>query len=619
MLRTLKTLLFTAALVASTALAAQADLLAVGPINLQNGFPLWWQDQNGTQVGICLEANCVPGAPPVVGNAFSQQIGFGAEAFWWGAAADLTNPVGVVLFELAMEAAFLTEDPAPGDQLPFVRLRARADAEAVGTYIITYPFGTLTVNVDAVGAGLEINETIDIPGTAVNIPPFSGALATGAPPVVADATQNGVSVFFSGVNPAPPAGFMGVLGAASTVAGIADPTVTIAGPAGAFGAVSTLTNNGLWDVTGKLFIPGVNVAPVAHPDLASTGIATPVTINVTANDLDVVVAGVNDHGINPRAVALGSDTVNLINNAIGATRSIPTAKGGTATLNADSTITYNPPPTLSGVDSFQYLVQDTGGLVASSSAIVTVEQATAQAAFRPKLQKWDISGTSSVSALTTTDAAANPVLFTNLAGVQEVPPRASAGTGDASVTLRPGADTILGTADDLIDYTLTYTGLVAVQQSHIHSGPVGANGPVNVFLCTNIGAPPTVTAPPACPATAGTVTGTLAAADFIAAGAVTTFPELIAAIQAGNTYVNVHTVAFGGGEIRGQLGRNVVAAFSGPNTASPVLGIAAVPPLAGQSSTWTLPEKLSALPSADRTVTIQTSAGNIVTVPLRLK
>jgi hypothetical protein len=224
-----------------------ADLVAVGPINLQNGFPLWWQDQNQTQVEICLVGNCPLGAPVVGGNPFSQQIGFGAEAFWWAAGANLVNPVGVGLFELAMEAAFLTEDPAPGDQLPFVRLRARFDVQQTGTYTITYPFGTLTVDVPVAADG--INVTIDIAGTATDTPPFAGALATGVPPVVA-VSQHGVSIFFSALDPLPPAGFMGVPGAASTVDGGVgfDPTVTITGPAGAFGAVNTLTNNGLWDV-----------------------------------------------------------------------------------------------------------------------------------------------------------------------------------------------------------------------------------------------------------------------------------------------------------------------------------------------------------------------------------
>ena len=61
-----------------------------------------------------------------------------------------------------------------------------------------------------------------------------------------------------------------------------------------------------------------------------------------------------------------------------------------------------------------------------------------------------------------------------------------------------------------------------------------------------------------CPAAGGTITGTItpvdvgagAAAQGIAAGE---FVELVRAIRAGVTYVNVHTEIRTGGEIRGQL------------------------------------------------------------------
>jgi hypothetical protein len=317
------------------------------------------------------------------------------------------------------------------------------------------------------------------------------------------------------------------------------------------------------------------------------------------------------------------------------------------TKNTDGTVTYQPLATFSGIDSFPYVIQDTGGCISgqidcspaalgipappavapapqlpvSALAIVAVEQTTAKAAFRPKIQKWEIKGTSSIADLKATDAAGNPVLFTKLVGAQEVPPHVSAGSGDVSVTLRPGVDTLLGTADDLIDYTLSYAGLTGATQSHIHSGPVGANGPPAVFLCSNT-AGGTV---PACPATGGTVTGTLAVANLIPGAipvggtAAATFAQLITDIMAGFTYVNVHTTTFAGGEIRGQIGRNVVAVHAGATTAAPVLGVTAVPPLTAQTSAWSLPAKIVGLPSADRTVTIQTSAGSTMTVPLKLK
>jgi CHRD domain len=83
------------------------------------------------------------------------------------------------------------------------------------------------------------------------------------------------------------------------------------------------------------------------------------------------------------------------------------------------------------------------------------------------------------------------------------------------------------------------------------------NGGVSVFLCSNAPAPPVPT--PLCPATGGSVSGTLAAADVIGPAGQGIEPgeidELIDAIGAGATYVNVHTNDFPGGEIRGQIGR----------------------------------------------------------------
>jgi hypothetical protein len=77
-----------------------------------------------------------------------------------------------------------------------------------------------------------------------------------------------------------------------------------------------------------------------------------------------------------------------------------------------------------------------------------------------------------------------------------------------------------------------------------------------VFLCTNLGNGPEGTPP--CPAAPATVTGTitpdqvtgLAAAQGIEAGE---FDEVVKAIRAGKTYVNVHSVKWPGGEIRGQI------------------------------------------------------------------
>jgi hypothetical protein len=106
-----------------------------------------------------------------------------------------------------------------------------------------------------------------------------------------------------------------------------------------------------------------------------------------------------------------------------------------------------------------------------------------------------------------------------------------------------------------IRYELRYDGLpTTAQQAHIHFGNHSQSGGVSTFLCTNLGNGPAGTQ--ACPAS-GTITGTIRPADII--GPVGQgigpgeFRELVDAIEAGTAYVNVHSTAFPGGEIRGQL------------------------------------------------------------------
>lgn len=106
-----------------------------------------------------------------------------------------------------------------------------------------------------------------------------------------------------------------------------------------------------------------------------------------------------------------------------------------------------------------------------------------------------------------------------LSGTNEVPAVASGAAGTANVTVTP---------EGMVSAKIVATGMNATA-SHIHMGAAGANGPVIVpFVKT---ADNTFEAP---------------------AGAKMT-PEQYAAYKAGNTYVNVHSAAHPGGEIRAQL------------------------------------------------------------------
>jgi CHRD domain-containing protein len=105
-------------------------------------------------------------------------------------------------------------------------------------------------------------------------------------------------------------------------------------------------------------------------------------------------------------------------------------------------------------------------------------------------------------------------------------------------------------------YKLSYRDLTgAVTQAHIHFGNENQAGGISVFLCTNLGNGPVGTQ--ACPAAPATITGTIQSGDVIGpAGqgiAPGEFDELLDAMDAGVTYVNVHSTVYPGGEIRAQI------------------------------------------------------------------
>jgi hypothetical protein len=134
----------------------------------------------------------------------------------------------------------------------------------------------------------------------------------------------------------------------------------------------------------------------------------------------------------------------------------------------------------------------------------------------------------------------------NLTGYEEVPSISTAGNGRFTAQVDRG-----GTQ---IRYTLTYRDLEggATSAAHIHFAQRGVNGDVSAFLCGGGTKPP-------CPPS-GSVSGVIVASDVIGPANKGIAPgeidELIRAMRAGATYVNVHTTpTYPTGEIRGQIGR----------------------------------------------------------------
>ncbi len=137
----------------------------------------------------------------------------------------------------------------------------------------------------------------------------------------------------------------------------------------------------------------------------------------------------------------------------------------------------------------------------------------------------------------------------SLLGYEEVPAVSTNGNGEFRARISNNQSEIT--------YRLSYADMEAtVTQAHIHFGQFGVNGGIVVFLCTNLGNGPAGTQP--CPPSPATITGTIDAGDVVASAAAQgiatgEFAELIRAMRAGVTYVNVHSTTWPGGEIRSQI------------------------------------------------------------------
>lgn len=127
----------------------------------------------------------------------------------------------------------------------------------------------------------------------------------------------------------------------------------------------------------------------------------------------------------------------------------------------------------------------------------------------------------------------------DLSGLQENPANASPATGLATLLL----DTDTG------DFTLDYSfanliGTVTV--AHFHQAPMGSNGGV-VYWLASPGAPNNLATTLMSPSMPVGVTAASASGSGILS------PALVGQALAGNLYINIHTTAFAGGEIRGQV------------------------------------------------------------------
>jgi hypothetical protein len=120
---------------------------------------------------------------------------------------------------------------------------------------------------------------------------------------------------------------------------------------------------------------------------------------------------------------------------------------------------------------------------------------------------------------------------------EEVPPVKTNARGEAIFKLNKGGDELI--------YLLTVKNIENVTAAHIYQGQKGRNGPPMVTLFSE----------PEKPSISGTlyVEGTIRAYEFIGPLKGKPLHSLVQMIEAGEVYLNVHTVKHKEGEIRGQI------------------------------------------------------------------
>jgi hypothetical protein len=147
-------------------------------------------------------------------------------------------------------------------------------------------------------------------------------------------------------------------------------------------------------------------------------------------------------------------------------------------------------------------------------------------------------------------AKADQLAFvTTLTGSQEVPPTGSPGIGSALVTL--------DTVTNMLTVNVSFSGLVSPTiASHIHCCALpGVNAMVATAVPTFPGFPLGVTTGTYLQTFDLTLASTYNPAFITAHGGTVTGAQaaFVAGIMSGQTYLNIHTSQFPGGEIRGQL------------------------------------------------------------------
>lgn len=131
-------------------------------------------------------------------------------------------------------------------------------------------------------------------------------------------------------------------------------------------------------------------------------------------------------------------------------------------------------------------------------------------------------------------APAKATYTATMTGAKQIPAVSTSATGTATFTDNTTS----------IDYAINVSGITGVNASHIHLGDASTNGAIII----NLFVPTTAT---------GAVNGTLVTGTITnATNSAVSLDSLRVLFKNGKSYVNVHTNANPGGEIRGQVVAN---------------------------------------------------------------
>ncbi|MBY4678433.1 CHRD domain-containing protein [Marinobacterium arenosum] len=128
----------------------------------------------------------------------------------------------------------------------------------------------------------------------------------------------------------------------------------------------------------------------------------------------------------------------------------------------------------------------------------------------------------------------------DLSGAQEVPPVETAATGSGHFHVNQQRSEIRFDLE-IVDGI----GILGVAGAHLHCAPAGENGPVVAFLAGMN--------PPSGFDGRLRIRATLTEASILDPSCGATIAELVEAMQQGEVYINVHSLANPAGEVRGQF------------------------------------------------------------------